>query len=416
MILVYVTAVLNTKNVVVLTKLSLTKTFIYSSLILSLLYSCHSKKDSQPFKSSRTALLSKLDRNLSEEQWDSVNATSPKVIQHKKVKRNSKYKTLGWHLYSNGTVYKNYNFDLLWALSYFSYKVNPTTGAPKNIGNWKTTAIIDSAKAHNCKVFLSVSNFGSSNNTTFLSNTKAQEKLIDNLVTLLDYRKADGINIDFEGIAKKDKQLFSSFVNRISKKLKKANPNYLITLCLYANDWHYIFDNKKINASVDFYTLMGYDYYGNFSSKAGPISPLKNSSEFGNGLEHSIKYYLKKGVSPSKLIVGLPYYGAEWYTKSENVPSKVIKYKSSPTYSTIKRIYIDSLKVPLQFDKESASTYLSFKEHNAYRQLWFENPKSLALKYDWIKEQQLAGVGIWTLGYDNGYPELWNLLAEKFSE
>ncbi|WP_299161725.1 glycoside hydrolase family 18 protein [uncultured Tenacibaculum sp.] len=383
---------------------------------MSIVYSCQPKKNSSLFSSTRNTFIPNTAKNLSEKQWDSVQNTSNKILQHPKSKRNSNNKILGWHIYSNGTSYKNYNFKLLWGISYFSYVINPLTGASKNKHHWKTTALIDSAKVHGCKVFLSVSNFGAKSNSQFLNNTKAQETLINNLVELLDYRKADGINIDFEGVAKKDKKLFTSFINRISKKLKKVNPNYLVTLCLYANDWHRVFDIKNIQTSVDFYTLMGYDYYGNFSKIAGPISPLKNSQKFGNGLEHSVTHYIQKGVTPAKLIVGLPYYGGEWYTKSESVPSKVVKYKSSPTYSTIKRIYIDSLKVPVNFHAQSGATYLSFKENNAYRQLWFENPKSLALKYDWIKKNKLAGVGIWALGYDDGYADLWNLLSEKFSE
>lgn len=39
----------------------------------------------------------------------------------------------------------------------------------------------------------------------------------------------------------------------------------------------------------------------------------------------------------------------------------------------------------------------------------------MGIKYDWIKEKQLGGVGIWALGYDNGHTELWKLLAQKFA-
>ena len=53
---------------------------------------------------------------------------------------------------------------------------------------------------------------------------------------------------------------------------------------------------------------------------------------------------------------------------------------------------------------------------NNYRQLFFEDVKSLSIKYDWIKRNKIGGVGIWALGYDNEHPELWNLLSKKFSE
>jgi spore germination protein YaaH len=69
-----------------------------------------------------------------------------------------------------------------------------------------------------------------------------------------------------------------------------------------------------------------------------------------------------------------------------------------------------------QFDSISASSYLITKEHKLeYRQLFFEDSKSLSIKYDWIKKNQVGGVGIWALGYDNGYSDLWNLLVDKFS-
>jgi spore germination protein YaaH len=78
-------------------------------------------------------------------------------------------------------------------------------------------------------------------------------------------------------------------------------------------------------------------------------------------------------------------------------------------------LYISSIEI--LSDSISSSTYLIVKDsNNLYRQLFFEDKKSLALKYDWIKENQIGGVGIWALGYDNGYSELWDLLTEKFSE
>ncbi|WP_299105115.1 glycosyl hydrolase family 18 protein [uncultured Tenacibaculum sp.] len=354
---------------------------------------------------------------IKEQEWDSLNKISNQIVTHKKRKLNKNYRTFGWHLYSNGSAYKNYNFSLLWGISYFTYNIIPETGKPKSIHQWKTTALIDSAQANNCKVFLSVSNFGNANNSTFLSNSKAQETLASNLTELLAYRNANGINIDFEGVAKKDKTKFTQFVVRLSKKLKKANPNYMVSLCLYGVDWNNILDIKALNAHINFYTLMGYDYYGGFSKVAGPVSPLKESKTFGKGLEASTKHYLNKGVKAKDLIIGLPYYGAEWDTYSNKIPSKVKRFRSHPPYKNIKRIYIDSLKSKVLFNPESSSSYLAIKNSdNSYREIWFENKKSLAIKYDWIKTNNLGGVGIWTLGYDDGYPELWNLLSEKFSE
>ncbi|CAM1374574.1 glycosyl hydrolase family 18 protein [Tenacibaculum xiamenense] len=394
------------------------KNALFSIFLLLIIISCSKKSPNTSFESYRSSQekLHKKFNFTKESQWDSLKQRTPVSITSLKGKRNPKYKTFGWHPYTSGTAYTSYNFDILWGVSYFSYSVNPANGNYESIHQWKTTALIDSAKAHNCKVFLSVTNFGASNNSEFLNNPTAQENLIENIAELLAYRNADGINIDFEEVSSESKSEFNNFIVKISEKLKLKNPKYMISLCLYAEDWHHIFDIPKINSSIDFYTLMAYDYYGSFSKVAGPIAPLKTSNDFGNGVEYSVNYYLSEGVTSDKLIVGVPYYGGEWLTTTNTVPSAVSKFIANPPYKTIRNEYIDGLNASVQFNTESESSYITLKENSGYKELWFEDVKSLSLKYDWIKEKNLAGAGVWALGYDHGFPELWNLLNEKFSK
>ncbi|WP_103071934.1 glycosyl hydrolase family 18 protein [Aquimarina sediminis] len=351
-----------------------------------------------------------------EKQWDSLN----NVFEYPKHSSNDvvhkDYKTFGWHLYSKGSAYKNYNFSLLWGISYFSYIVNPETGSYKNIHQWKTTALIDSAKVKNCKVFLSVSNFGARDNTIFLNNPNAQKTLIDSLSSLLTYRGASGVNIDFEGIHSKSKKKFSDFIILLSKELRKKNPGHMVSVALYAVDYNTIFDIKLINPYVDFYTLMAYDYYGGFSKNAGPVSPLRSSEVWGrNSIESSVEYYLKEGVESKKLIVGLPYYGAKWQTDNVPIPSKVEKFLAHEEYSSTKEL-LDLNKYPTSFDTISSTQYSVYEENGVMNQLWFDDSLSLSHKYDWVKSKKLSGVGIWALGYDHGDTELWVLLANKFGQ
>ncbi|WP_109438556.1 glycosyl hydrolase family 18 protein [Aquimarina sp. AU119] len=400
-------------------------------LFLTIISCSNDKKEKEPANTSTTTEIPKeyitsdfrkngIYSNLNlttEAQWDSVNQLkhhSKPVPRHRLRKE---YKTFGWHLYSSGSAYKSYNFSLLWGISYFSYQVNPETGSYKSIHQWKTTALIDSAKVHQCKVFLSVSNFGSKNNSKFLSNPKAQETLIDSLTSLLKLRDADGINIDFEGVPKKNKQAFSNFLINLSTKLHTSNPKYSISLALYAVDRNRIFDIKTINPYIDVYTLMGYDYYGSFSDQAGPISPLNSSKQWGeNSVSHSIDYYLNEGVDPNNLIVGLPYYGGEWQTKTVSIPSKTDHFIKHYSYTRIKEI-LESNRLGIAYDTISSSAYSVFKSKEGKpKQIWFEDSLSLSHKYDWIKSKKLSGIGIWALGYDHGNTELWELLANKFGE
>ncbi len=404
------------------------KIFLIAIISLILLTGCRDdgKDESLISLSENSGFISKRhlhDKTLddsnftTEQQWDSLHDISNKKIVYKKGKLDAQYKTFGWHPYYNGSSYKTYNFSILWGVSYYSYSIEPKTGNYKSIHQWKTTALIDSAKVHNCKVFLSISNFGKTNNTVFLKNLEAQNTLIDSLSNLLAFRGANGINIDFEGVPKNSKKEFTKFIALISKKLKKINPSYMISLSLYAVDWNNVFDINALDPYIDFYTLMGYDYYGSFSKTTGPLTPFTSSEKFGNGLIASVDRYRNKGVHPKKLIIGLPYYGVEWYTNSDKIGADVVKFRSHPSYKSIRTIDIDSLHIPLQFDTISSSSYMIMKDsNNTFRQLYFEDVKSLSIKYDWIKKNNFGGVGIWALGYDNDYSELWNLLTEKFSE
>ena len=66
----------------------------------------------------------------------------------------------GWHPYWMGNAWKNYPFELLSTLSYFSYKVDPASGSysnPEQIKDWRNTALIDSAQIKKTKILLTVS-------------------------------------------------------------------------------------------------------------------------------------------------------------------------------------------------------------------------------------------------------------------
>ncbi len=351
-----------------------------------------------------------------ESQWDSLNELKVYGRPAAAFSAHPDYKIFGWHVYAGGSAYRSYNFDLLWAVAYFSYDLDPHSGGYKTIHQWKNSALVDSAHRHGCKVFLTVTNFGEKNNRIFLDKPKAQRQLGDSLTALLRLRGAAGINIDFESVPGSHRQQFADWIISLSKRLKTANPAWQVSLALYAVDYHKVFDIAAIDSHIDFYTLMGYDYYGGFSQVAGPVAPLHSSTMWGEAsIESSVNYYLNAGIRAGKLILGLPYYGAEWRVADEKLPSAARRFISHPPYRFVKHKYADSLKMKFRLDEQSASTYLSFKgPAGDERQLWYDDSLSLAIKYEWIKSKGLAGPGIWALGYDHGHEELWNLLGREF--
>ncbi len=52
---------------------------------------------------------------------------------------------------------------------------------------------------------------------------------------------------------------------------------------------------------------------------------------------------------------------------------------------------------------------------NSWRELYHDDATSLGLKYDVVNANDLAGTGMWALGYDGSSRDLWQVLAAKFT-
>ena len=353
-----------------------------------------------------------------EADYDTLNA-APKVIQTQPALSKMQacpleYAVYGWNPYWVGTAYNNYDFSLLSTFCYFSYGLNPSTGSYSTIYSWKTTPSIDSAQAAGVRVELCVTNFGSANNTTFLTNTSAQQTLIDSLISLLNYRGADGVNIDFEGVPGSQRNNLTAFMINLSNQLKTAITGASVTMAVYSVDWSNVFDIPALDPVVDQFIIMGYGYYYSGSSKAGPTAEFYKGTIWSNyNIVRSVNYYLNQGVTPSKLLLGLPYYGYEWQTADNSVPSNTVAAIGSRTYAYTRANY-DGV-YPKNWDPEGFNPYYTYKSGGNWRQVWVDDAYSLGKRYDLVKQKGIGGIGIWALGYDNGYNDLWNLLYEIFT-
>ena len=325
-------------------------------------------------------------------------------------------KVFGWHPYWVGTAYTAYQWNLLSDLCYFSYDASPSTGNNTN-GSfaWTTASVVTVAKNNGAKIHICATLF--SGHSTFWASTTAQTTFINNIVSLLNARGGDGVNIDFEGMGSSDKVPFTNFITNLNNALNTANPNYKLSICLYAVDWSGTFDVPALNNIVDFFTIMGYDYYYSGSGTAGPTSPLYNyQTSYNYTLAKSITYYIKQGATPSKLLLGLPYYGHEWEVTANTIPatttgnfnsSRTLSYliSNSGTYSAANK----------HWESACYSPYYSYQSSSMWRQCFIDDVYSLGRKYDMVNQRGLGGIGIWALGYDAGTTNYWTLLQNKFS-
>jgi hypothetical protein len=352
--------------------------------------------------------------------WDSLNHITPSESSFSEKTSavcSLKKKIYGWHPYWSGSVYTAYDWSMLSDFCYFDYAVSPTTGQNTNSSfAWSTSAAVTAAQSNGCKIHFCVTLFAS--HATFWATPSAQTTLINNIVSLLNSRSANGVNIDFEGMGSSDKTPFKNFMVNLKSALVAANPNYKLSMALYAVDWSGTFDIPNLNPVVDDFIIMGYDYYYSGSTTAGPESPLYNfQTSYNYTCTKSITYYLKQGVPPSKLLLGLPYYGREWSTAAALAPAATTgSFTSSRTYAYVKANPSTYSAANKKWEANCFNPYYSFVVSGQQRQCWIDDVYSMGRKFDMVKQRGIAGIGIWALGYDNGYNDYWQLIKDKFSD
>lgn len=350
-------------------------------------------------------------------QWDSLFAVQNPGSTHKILPQQKSSCTLdkvvyGWNPYWSGTNYLNYHWNMLSHFSHFSYEVDASTGNAVSTHSWATADAVDSALTNGVKVDLCVTLF--SNHATFLGNSTAKQTLITNLINLIQSRGANGVNIDFEGLPSSQATNFTNFMIDLCDQMHTAIPGSQVSIALYSEDWSDVFNEPVLNSYVDLFIIMGYAYYYGGSSQAGPTDPLYNFvTSYNYTLSRSVTYYLNEGISPSKLILGLPYYGYEWATVDNAVPSSTTATGSSKTYKVVMNnangYYTNKL-----WNEASYTPYYAFQNSGWY-QCWIDDIMSMAKRFDVVNQRGIGGIGIWALGYDDGYDDFWNLIENKFS-
>jgi len=325
----------------------------------------------------------------------------------------------GWHPYWNGsTLHNNYKWNLISDLCYFDYTINPSTGANSNTSfAWSTSSAVTAAKNNGVKISFCATLFSS--HSTFLTSTTAKNTFTQNCISLLRSRGGNGVNLDFEGVSSTQKANLTAFIQQFCTTMHDSVPGCEISIALYAVDWNGIFDIPNISSYLDLLIIMGYDYYYSGSSNAGPTDPLYGfETGYNYCMSKSISYYLYQGVPASKLLLGVPYYGRQYQTTANTIPaaSTGSANSSTVTYRTVRvnssGNYSNANK---SFDYNSYTPYYAFQSSGSWYQCFIDDSMSMRERYDIVNQRSLGGIGIWTLGYDDGYTELWNAINDKLT-
>jgi spore germination protein YaaH len=301
-------------------------------------------------------------------------------------------------------------WDKLTHLACFGIEVN-AQGNVTNARGWPWTATINAAHSNGVKVVPVIVLFTPNSLLTLLTAPAYKANLFETIRAAIVAGNADGVNIDFEGSGTNGwPSHMPAFLQELRAYLDVHVPGSEITIAGPAVNWGSAWDLPAVAAASDGIFIMGYNFYGSWSSTSGPSSPLLGGSiNITNTL--TVQYGQVLQSSPEKLILGVPYYGNRWMTSTSAAYAPVVQWVSSATYAVAMG---DAGQHGRLWESGSRTPWTRWVDGANWRQTWFDDAESLGLKYQLARQHNIQGVGMWALGYDGARPELWDLLHDTF--
>ncbi|PPR06461.1 hypothetical protein CVT24_002622 [Panaeolus cyanescens] len=264
--------------------------------------------------------------------------------------------------------------------------------------------------------------------STFFSEMVATQAgratFIDSCISWARDLNFDGIDIDWEYVGDPDRGgrpedtvNFTKLVQEMRAKVEAeaaatGKPRLLITVASPADPSKFaLIEGQAVSNYIDWYNLMTYDFYGNWSPTMEVQAPIADTIQEGWSFTSAIDLYLNAGIPANKINVGMPLYGRVWTmddpgcntpgcTGSAGVAGRCTAEKGYLSYFEIKEI---SDALASQNLEDSA---VNFVTQNGYYMVFdnqwvgYDDDLSFQSKVNIINERGLRGGMLWAVDLD----------------
>lgn len=354
-------------------------------------------------------------------------------------RKDTHYRIYGYLPYWSLDNSRYLQLDKLTDIAYFAVTINENGTFQKRLSdgsaepgynNWrnndKLKKLIGTAKQVGVNVALTVISHDNKITDNFLACKSCWETFEANLITELEYHGLKDVNLDFEYAGDTDDKVskrYSEFVAYITKELHARYASAFVVVAANADAVikPRLTNVAEITQSVDAIFVMAYDFHRPDSETAGPIAPINGNGTYADyDVATMLDDYLAV-TPPGKLILGVPYYGYNWVVESADKYARRVSgtdeigFSQSQTYEKLMETLAETRSAVL-WDNVALAPYFTYTSPStaSLREVYFEDERSLRIKYQLAKTMGLAGIGVWALGYDGGYLELWNVLGDEF--
>jgi spore germination protein YaaH len=203
-----------------------------------------------------------------------------------------------------------------------------------------------------------------------------------------------------------------------------ANPQSRVTVSVYASaaKQHMLYDIAAISENSDGIFMMAYDFAVASSDNAIPTAPLygHKQGKYWYDVSTAVEDFLAL-MPADKLILGVPWYGYNYNVGTPSVKAATGYGRGfAQTYTLVEENVNQDMPGIYEYatgwDEAGQVGWKAYYSANSgtWRMVFIDDVKSLDLKFEFAKQKNLKGVGMWALGFDDGKNDFWALLNKKF--
>nr|WP_242833713.1 peptidoglycan-binding protein [Desulfosporosinus youngiae] len=288
--------------------------------------------------------------------------------------------------------------EIFRSISPFWYVMTPS-GEVLNLPNAEDSTLLSYTTSRGIKVFPLITNsFDSDLISTVLNNPLLRQRHVQNIVNKLLQMNYPGIDINYENLYVRDRELFVVFVQELKAALSALGKLLIVSVHAKTDStgaWSgsEAHDYAGIGQAADVVRVMGYDFHWQ-GSGPGSIAPAD--------WVDAVLAYAVSTIPRNKIELGVPVYGYDWPQDQT---------ATSVTYATaVARA--NQYNVPIISDTLLGPHYTYINASGVHHEVWFVDALYFGTLLDLVNKYDLRGICIWHLGAED--PRIYETIRAKF--
>ncbi len=237
-----------------------------------------------------------------------------------------------------------------------------------------------------------------------LNNMQVQDAIVETLVSTLQQRGYQVLDVDFEFIPAQDAVPYANFIARLRDALAPLGIPVIVALApkTSADQPGLLYQGHNyalLGQAADAVLLMTYEWGYTYGPPMA-VAPLPN-------VRRVVEYALTE-IPAEKILLGIPNYGYDWTLPFVQGESRATSISNQYAVTLAADNGVD-----ISYDSEAQAPFFRYRDDmGREHEVWFEDARSIRAKLSLISRYGLLGAGYWNLM--RPFPQNWLVLNSMF--